>query len=117
MGWCQQLPPYLNQPSTVRENLQRKSLWRLQLEAIESLDIPWFNRPSHVLAASSKIKQLILASEIGFEVPETLISNIPEDIREFSADKLVVAKNLATPWVLEPEKVQAAYTRIVQQCL
>ncbi len=46
-------------------------------------------------------------------MPETLISNNPLAIREFSKGRTIVAKNLATPWIVADESTRAAYTRIV----
>lgn len=118
IGWCQQLPPYLNQASSVEENLQRENLWTAQMAAFELLEgkIPWLNSVQCVLGASNKPRQLWEARSVGLEIPDTLISNTPGDIRTFSSRLAMVAKNLSTPWViLSNQEVDAAYTRIVPQ--
>lgn len=116
VGWCQQLPPYLGQASSVEESLQRENLWEAQQTAYELLDdIPWLNSPQSVLAASRKPWQLFQAMSLGLKIPQTTTSNKPEDIRHFCLNQPAVAKNLATPWVVEEGKeVNAAYTQLVK---
>jgi glutathione synthase/RimK-type ligase-like ATP-grasp enzyme len=114
VGWCQQLPPYLSQASSVLENLQRKNLWAAQFASFDSLNVPWFNSPRNILYASNKPTQLVLAQSIGFNIPSTLISNVSKDIRFFAGNQSTIAKNLATPWIVSGAETQAAYTRIVE---
>ncbi|MBI2482091.1 MAG: hypothetical protein HYV76_00790 [Candidatus Vogelbacteria bacterium] len=113
VGWCQQLPPYLGQAGDERACLQRENLLALQLPSLDALKIPWFNKPWHVLHASSKIAQLVVARAIGLTIPKTLVSNDPHAIRNFAQEQTTVAKNLATPWVVSCGETHAAYTRIV----
>jgi len=114
VGWCQQLPPYLSQDASVNENLQRRNLWAAQLASLDSLEVLWLNNPRNVLFASSKPLQLIHARYVGLNMPNTLISNVPQHIRSFAENQLTIAKNLATPWVVSPTETRAAYTRIVE---
>lgn len=113
VGWCQQLPPYLNQPTNERGCLQNHNLWALQSAVFDLLPIPWFNRPRDVLHASNKVLQLDVARNIGLAIPATLVSNQPDEIREFARHRTVVAKNLATPWIVSGGETRAAYTRII----
>jgi len=113
VGWCQQLPLYLGQSGGERECLQRENLLALQLSTLDILRMPWFNRPRHVLYASNKINQIVAARAVGLNVPRTLVSNDPAAIRTFAREQAVVAKNLATPWVVSQKETRAAYTRIV----
>jgi len=113
VGWCQQLPPYLAQAGDERESLQRENLLALQLSTLDLLRIPWFNRPQHVLYASNKINQIVAARAVGLNVPRTIISNDPTAIRTFASKQTIVAKNLATPWIISQKETRAAYTKIV----
>jgi|GEM_PF-2554532 len=115
IGWCQQLPPYLNQKSSVGENLQRRSLWAAQFAIFDLLGVPWLNSPKNIIYAANKPLQLMYAKSAGLKIPITLISNTPKDIRAFSEKNLTVAKNLATPWVVLPGETMAAYTKIVPE--
>jgi glutathione synthase/RimK-type ligase-like ATP-grasp enzyme len=48
-----------------------------------TLDAFWINPPSRDEAAARKVYQLKAASESGFRVPETCVTNNPEHAREF----------------------------------
>lgn len=113
VGWCQQLPPYLGQPLDKMQCLQGENLWTMQSALFDLLPVTWFNRPSDVVRASNKLLQLEAARRIDLPVPETLVSNQPADIRKFANGRTIIAKNLATPWVITEGETQAAYTRIV----
>lgn len=58
-------------------------------EALEgvwrTLDARWVNHPDRIGPSSSKPAQLRAAKRLGFEVPETLMTNDPEAAREFVA--------------------------------
>ncbi len=112
-GWCQQLPPYFGQSATILECLQRESLTAAAFGAFEALDIPWFNRPAGIIQASNKALQLRLAQVVGLSIPKTLISNCAKEIREFAKNRTIIAKNIATPWIVSGQRNEAAYTRIV----
>ncbi|MBT9171432.1 MAG: hypothetical protein DDT18_01808 [Actinobacteria bacterium] len=112
-GWCQQLPPYFGQTASERECLQRESLWAMQFSALELLPTRWLNRPSNVLRASQKIHQIVVAQTVQLAVPDTLVTNNPYAIREFASGRQVVAKNIATPWIVSHEITRAAYTRLI----
>ena len=43
----------------------------------------WVNHPDRVRIASSKALQLKVAQELGFSVPKTVITNDPDEVREF----------------------------------
>lgn len=113
-GWCQQLPPFLNQPSKETQCLQNGNVWLANFASLDLLDFAWLNKPNNVIRASNKIAQLMIAKKIGFNIPETLVSNNPNHIRNFAKNNVIVAKNLATPWfVNSDQKTIAAYTKIV----
>lgn len=47
------------------------------------LDCYWMSFPPHIRRASNKIEQLQRAAHLGFRVPRTLITNDPEQVRQF----------------------------------
>jgi len=53
-----------------------QGLWR-------SLNCFWLNAPGDIREADHKVLQIKLASDIGFQIPDTLISNDPSRIGEF----------------------------------
>lgn len=50
-----------------------------------NLDAVWVNHPDRNRVAESKLRQLRVAAELGFEVPATLVSNEAATVREFIA--------------------------------
>lgn len=113
VGWCQQLPPYLGQPADTRQSLQNENLWAAHFAVFDALDLPWFNKPSNVVRAANKALQLLTAQSVGLNFSATLISNAPQQIRDFAGNRSTVAKNLATPWVVSDQETYAAYTKLV----
>jgi glutathione synthase/RimK-type ligase-like ATP-grasp enzyme len=51
----------------------------------QSMDARWINDPLRDQAASHKPWQLTVAQEVGLEIPETLMTNNPEEARQFWA--------------------------------
>ncbi len=51
---------------------------------LESMDsVRWINRPSTERVASNKLRQLMLAKELGFKVPPTLVTTDPDSVIDF----------------------------------
>lgn len=80
--------------------------WYSWLESLLIIpDVTWINHPSISDAMESKIKQLYLASSLGFKIPETTISNHPQTIQrklnEFGGE--IIAKALFSPLIEEKE--------------
>lgn len=114
VGWCQQLPPFISQPSNVSQCLQNRNIWIACFASLDLLGLPWLNKPDNIVRASNKITQLTLARKFGLNIPSTLISNTPKHIRDFAKNNTIVAKNLATPWFINPkQETIVAYTKIV----
>lgn len=59
--------------------------WRTTLRSLELFfpDALWINRPHAQVSANSKISQLINAQACGMKVPETLITNDPQEVISF----------------------------------
>jgi glutathione synthase/RimK-type ligase-like ATP-grasp enzyme len=51
----------------------------------QSLDVLWINHPMYDQAAHHKPYQLRVAQNVGLEIPETLVTNDPEEARRFIA--------------------------------
>lgn len=63
------------------------------------LDCYWISYPAHIRQASWKLEQLKRAAKFGFRVPHTMITNDPEQAREFydTCDGKVVYKVMSDP--------------------
>src|SRR5450830_165262 len=90
--------------------------WYACLEALELLkDVHWVNPPAANDRMESKLRQLQMASEMGFLVPRTLVSNRAEDIRAFceSEGGHIVAKALYSPLIEEPEQDFFVFSNVI----
>ncbi len=88
------------------------------LEGIwDSIDCFWVSHPNALKLAENKLLQLKTAKEIGFELPQTIVTNIPEDALEFyySNEKNVICKPIKSGRVGENNCDQLIYTNIVTQ--
>ena len=54
-----------------------RSIWRMIPES------NWLNHPERIWLANNKVKQLILAGEVGFRIPDTLVSSHAQKVSEF----------------------------------
>lgn len=87
-----------------------RSLWRL---------IPtekWLNSPESLFLANNKVKQLALARETGFRIPETLISSRPTDVLDFANrhDRDVISKAVKNGFLTSRDTVNLIFTSSVE---
>lgn len=59
--------------------------WLAALKACAALhpDLTWVNNPISQASANLKIRNLQIAQTVGFSVPDTLVTNSPEEFNEF----------------------------------
>ncbi|QWF85801.1 MvdC/MvdD family ATP grasp protein [Amycolatopsis sp. CA-230715] len=80
---------------------------------LSSLPVPWCNHPARIADAAYKPVQLARAARCGLVVPDTLITNQAEAVREFAADGPMVSK-LVGGMALDEDGVRKnVYTRPV----
>ena len=60
----------------------------------------------------NKIRQLVLATELGFPIPDTIVSNDPNRIREHATKHsgVLVTKALYAPLIEEPDQDSFIFT-------
>lgn len=76
--------------------------WRAWVQSLQAVDgVTWVNDPLANLKMESKIRQLRLASDLGFQIPETLITNVPDNVqsRYSKWDGEMVSKALSSPLI------------------
>lgn len=80
-----------------------------------SLDVLWVNYPSRE-ADALKPRQLDVARRCGLRVPETLVTNRPDSVRDFAKniDRPLASKNLSAANLAESGRLQTAYTRRIE---
>lgn len=66
----------------------------------------WMNHPAHNVGASRKLQQLTLASKIGFAIPDTLVTQDPQKLRDFfyKHEGQLIIKPMSTGYVERPDE-------------
>lgn len=80
--------------------------WYSWLEGLQLIPgITWINHPQANDAMESKVRQLRLASRVGFHIPTTLVSNDPDQVRVYLGrfGGRIITKALYSP-LIEEEK-------------
>lgn len=95
---------------SVIENGEREYVeaeWGAFLKSLYArLEGLWLNAPIDIFTAEDKPRQLMLASEIGFNIPKTMITNDITSVREVVQAGLVVGKPLRQALIGgDPERV------------
>lgn len=100
-----------NQPdaATINHIQEQWGAWWESLQTIP--DITWVNHPVENHRMESKTRQLHLAEQIGFEIPETQITNNPSTIQnlyqEFGS---LISKVVSTPPPMKGDQDKFVYT-------
>lgn len=83
----------------------------------KSLDCFWISAPSNIRMAESKIDQLRIAPTLGFKIPETIITNNPDDVVNFYKEhnSNIINKALAKGMIEQDGKMMGIYTRRVEE--
>lgn len=109
-----EMPPEISEAHA--EYCLRESDWFLKgiLWELESNNqkVRWMSKPSILRICDSKIFQLQLAQNIGFKIPQTLISTDPEEVRKFFIEHQgdVIAKPLRLGYFDYGELQTSVYT-------
>ena len=81
---------------------------QLALDALMAVSGPvWINHPVHERLAYSKPAQLLMARKVGLEIPLSIVTNNPDEVRQFIAgtDAEIVHKALSPPRMIDGNKV------------
>jgi len=90
------LPEYLSEDEEIFARLELKTtllgLW-------DNLDCYWMSKPANISRATHKTGQLKRAANLGFDIPQTMITTDPESVQEFYdlCEGNVVYKVLSDP--------------------
>jgi hypothetical protein len=85
--WCRNFEP---QGLAAELNKLNCDFARIEAERVLAglltiADVLWMNHPHRHILANSKPAQLFTARKIGLDIPKTLITNDPEEVRQFVA--------------------------------
>jgi ATP-grasp ribosomal peptide maturase len=80
---------------------------------LSAMPCRWVNHPTSMARAEYKPVQLSAARRVGLTIPETLITNRPEDVLAFAIDtgRPLVCKPVASPVLIEDGQLKSVYTR------
>lgn len=80
---------------------------------LSALNCRWVNHPTSMARAEYKPVQLAAARAVGLTIPDTLITNRPEDVLAFALDtcRPLVCKPVASPVLIEDGQLKSVYTR------
>ncbi len=80
---------------------------------LSSLPALWVNHPSRLADAAYKPVQLLTACQCGLTVPDTVITNEADAVREFAASGKTVSKVFGTNTIMEEGVRKIGFTRLV----
>jgi glutathione synthase/RimK-type ligase-like ATP-grasp enzyme len=104
--------PHAQRPSPAIQRFVNDQ-WYSFLECLQLLpSVGWVNHPHANDAMESKIRQLHLAEKHGFRIPETVITNDPNEVRSLLAAHPagLVAKALYSPLIEEADQDLFVFT-------
>lgn len=106
-------PPEIPEYITDRNERIHCSLqWDATLKgAYEIIDRCFLNSPSAIATAESKVRQLLAARRIGFRVPDTIVSNCPNQIRQLGKNNHTVSKCISRS-LIEGNNERVIFTEI-----
>lgn len=100
---------------TVEYIREQWSAWLKSLQTIP--EVKWVNHPADNGRMESKIHQLRLADNLGFKIPETVVSNEYTDIMEMfeQQDGAVISKALASPLINTSEQDEFVFSQYIDE--
>ena len=99
---------------SIHEQLERSQWHAFQRSLSVFRGARWMNHPQNSYLAEVKPYQLALATDLGFLIPRTVVTN-SGSAADFSTDTLVVLKPLDTVLLREDDDILFAYTSIMER--
>lgn len=83
--WRRPVPPQLSDDRPPRERAWAAAEAQAAMDGfLRTMPARWVNHPLANLAAECKPEQLVRARRLGFDIPPTLVTNAPVELREFT---------------------------------
>lgn len=90
--------------------------WNALVRGLQVLNAEWINPLAANRLAESKIAQLHMAQNIGFNLPKTLITNDPNEAKKFASEQnSIVSKALDAPLLELPDHSDFIYTQLIDK--
>lgn len=87
--------------------------WSAWLQSLQTVpDVTWVNPPLQNHRMESKVYQLRLADNLGFRIPETVVTNSDEEVTELFEQQgsSVVSKALSSPLISESDQDEFVFS-------
>lgn len=75
----------------------------------------WLSAPTAIHKAEQKPYQLAIAQKVGFQIPETLVTNDPSKVPAFAENRNLIAKAVRSGYIATSEGNQAIFTSEVDR--
>lgn len=105
-----QFPAELTAPEKAHANLEAKYGLGGVLTSLSTL---WVNHPARLASASYKPVQMVAAQRSGLVVPDTVVTNEADTVREFAAAGKTVNKFFGSNTILEDGVRKISFTRLL----
>ena len=102
------LPDYVDQYD--REFCLRESRAFLEGTLASIQTNRWLSSPTAIWRAEQKPYQLTVATQLGFDVPQTLVTNDEPATRRFAAERRLIAKAVRSGYIDSPMGYRAMFT-------
>lgn len=94
----------------IREFCERESRAFLEGTLVGLPTRRWLSYPQAIWCAEHKPYQLTIAAQLGFTLPDTIVTNDEEDIRDFARGRQLVAKAVHSGYIAGSHGNQAIFT-------
>lgn len=74
----------------------------------------WMSSPQAIARAERKPYQLAIAAQLGFKIPDTIMTNNPPSVVEMARRHQLIAKAISSAYVSSPEGNQAIFTSAIR---
>lgn len=106
-------PSYISDPNVV-DYIQGE--WNSFLKSLYMrLDRFWFSSPTNIILAEDKPRQLVVAKEIGFNIPESIVTNSHEEIKKSSNSYSAIGKPLRQALFIKKQTESVIFTNRLGQ--
>ncbi|MGM7756765.1 MvdC/MvdD family ATP grasp protein [Yersinia enterocolitica] len=108
-----EVPSYISDPNVI-DYIQGE--WNSFLKSLYMrLELFWFSSPTNVILAEDKPRQLVVAKEIGFNIPESIVTNSHEEIKRVSNCYSAIGKPLRQALFIKNQKESVIFTNRLGQ--
>ena len=73
----------------------------------------WLSSPQAIRTAERKPYQLVVADQLGFALPETIITNNQAEVARFAQERRLVAKAISSGYIAGPDGNEAIFTSVI----